>query len=96
MIIQGAGVGFIPAAPNVYIADGTPRNERAVGYATVTFFSRFSQFLFAPLFGIFAQVFGLSNVFFIGGLISVSLIFLFIIRYNTLDKSNDNLVITDK
>ena len=62
-ILLGIGVGFIPAAPNIFIAEGTCSDERAVGYAAVTLISRFLQLLLAPLFGFLAQGFGLSNVF---------------------------------
>jgi YNFM family putative membrane transporter len=65
-IALGMGVGFIPAAPNIYIAEGTEQHERAIGYASVTLVSRFLQMLLAPLFGLLAQLFGLEAVFVAG------------------------------
>jgi MFS family permease len=74
ILLQGMGVGFIPAAPNVLIADGTGKEERALGYASVTVISRFMQIVFPPLFGALADWAGLRTVFWAGGALVLAVI----------------------
>lgn len=79
-IILGVGVGLIPSAPNIFIAEGTSVDERAVGYASVTIVSRFLQMILASLFGLLAQGFGLRSVFFVASLTAGIMIILIVLH----------------
>lgn len=82
LLLQGAGVGFIPAAPNVLIAEGTKTDERATGYASVTFISRTMQLIFPPIFGLLADWLGLQMIFPIGAGIALVLILVGVLKTN--------------
>lgn len=79
-LILGVGVGLIPSAPNIFIAEGTNEDERAVGYASVTLVSRFLQMILAPIFGLLAQGFGLKSVFFVASLAAGIVIILIVLH----------------
>jgi len=82
MVIQGIGVGFIPAAPNVLIAEGANKDERALGYAVVAFISRVLQMIFPILFGFLADFTSFRVVFITGGLLALIVIGLSLINFH--------------
>ena len=85
LLIQGLGVGFIPAAPNLLIAEGTNTGERALGYASVTFISRSMQLVFPPVFGLLTDTVGLQAIFPIGGGVTLGLIMIVFLKSRGLE-----------
>lgn len=56
VLLQGLGIAYAAAASNIWIADATPPDARAVAIATSTLGSRLSLLVAAPLFGLAAQI----------------------------------------
>jgi MFS family permease len=87
--LQGIGLGFIPAGPNVLVSDATLNDSRALGYALQSLLFRVSTLAIPLIFGIISDLAGLEYVFYVGGMISMIIIGItLIIYFHTPDKQS--------
>ena len=72
--LQGIGMGFLPAGPNLLVAEGTSFENRTMGFALQSLLSRVSALAIPALLGLVVKVVGLGYVFIVGSVMSVFLL----------------------
>lgn len=68
--LQGIGMGFIPAGPNLLVAEGTSIENRTMGFALQSLLFRVSALAIPALLGLVVKFVGLEYVFVFGSVMS--------------------------